>query len=56
MLLKVDRKKMNENYNYYNYIEISDDKREAISPVDDTVIELLYNILNDKKIKNKNNH
>lgn len=46
MTIYVERKQLNEK-DYYE-LDISDDEQEVVSPVDDTVIELLYEILANK--------
>lgn len=46
MIIKVSRKELNEKDDYIVSIDENDD-REAVSPSDDMVIELLYEILNN---------
>ena len=46
MTIYVERKQLNEK-EFYEIIT-NDDKQEVVSPVDDTVIELLYEILANK--------
>lgn len=47
MIIKVSRKELNEKDDYIVSIDENDD-REAVSPSDDMVIELLYEMLNNK--------
>lgn len=47
MIIKVFRKELNEKENYTVSIE-ENDNIEVVSPDDDAVIELLYEILNNR--------
>lgn len=47
MIIKVLRKELNEKDDYIVSID-ENDGREAVSPSDDMVIELLYEMLNNK--------
>lgn len=47
MIIKVFRKELNEKEDYSISIEENDDT-EVISPDDDTIIELLYEMITNK--------
>lgn len=44
MVIKISRKELNEQEDYSVTVE-ENDCQEAVSPIDETVIELLYEIL-----------
>ena len=46
MTIHVNRKQLNEK-DYYE-LDIRDDEQEVVSPIDDVVAELLYEILTTK--------
>lgn len=47
MIIKVFRKELNEKEDYAISIE-ENDNEEVVSPYDDTVIELLYEMITNK--------
>lgn len=48
MTIHIERKILNEKDNFD--IDIFNDEREVVSPYDETVIELCYEILKDKDL------